>query len=44
MKIHPVEAGLFHVERQMDMTKLKVAFRQFANVPRNRSKIAYWAM
>ena len=44
MKIHPVGAGLFHVDRRTDMTKLTVAFRQLANAPRNRSKIAYWAM
>ena len=35
MKIFPVEAELFHVDgrtdRQTDMTKLKVAFQNFAN-------------
>jgi len=31
MKIRPVEAELFHA----DMTKLKVAFRNFANAPQN---------
>jgi len=30
MKIHPVGAELFR-----DMTKLRVAFRKFANVPIN---------
>ena len=33
MKIHPVGAELFHVDRRKDMTKLIVAFRNFANVP-----------
>jgi len=31
MKIRPVEAGLFHADGQTDMTKLIVAFRNFAN-------------
>jgi len=43
MKIRPVEAELFHVgertdgqtDRQTDMTKLIVAFRNFANAPNN---------
>jgi hypothetical protein len=42
MKILPVGAELFHadsrtdrqVERQTDMTKLTVAFRNFANAPK----------
>jgi len=35
MKIRPVEAKLFHVDRQTDMTKLRVivVFRNFANTP-----------
>jgi hypothetical protein len=37
MKIHPVGAELFHVDRRTDerrdMTKLTVAFRNFANAP-----------
>jgi len=32
MKIHPVGAKMFHVDRRTDMTKLTVAFRNFANV------------
>jgi len=32
MKIHPVGANLFHVDRWTDMTKLLVAFRNLANV------------
>jgi hypothetical protein len=39
MKIHPVGAELFHADGQMDkqtdMTKLKVAFRNFENGPKN---------
>ena len=38
MKIRPVGAELFHAERrtdgQTDMTKLIVAFRDFANAPK----------
>jgi hypothetical protein len=33
MKIRPVEEELFHVDGRTDMTKLTVAFRNFANVP-----------
>jgi hypothetical protein len=36
MKIRPVEAELFHADRtdgQTDMTKLVIAFRNFANAP-----------
>ena len=35
MKIRPVGAELFHADRRTDMTKLIVAFRSFANVPKN---------
>jgi len=35
MKILVVEDELFHAERRTDMMKLIVAFRNFANVPRN---------
>jgi len=39
MKIHPVGAGLFHTDRQMngqaDLMKLIVHFRNFANAPKN---------
>jgi hypothetical protein len=31
MKIRPVGAELFYADRQTDMTKLMVAFRNFAN-------------
>jgi hypothetical protein len=35
MKIRPVGAELDHADRQTDMTKLAVAFRNFANAPKN---------
>ena len=39
MKIRPVGAELFHADRrtdgQTDMTKIIVAFRNFANAPKN---------
>jgi len=35
-KIRPVGAELFHADRQTDITmKLIVAFRNFANAPKN---------
>jgi hypothetical protein len=34
IKICPVGAELFHADRQTDMTKLIVAFRNFANAPK----------
>jgi hypothetical protein len=33
MKIRPVGAELLHADGQTDMTKLIVAFRNFANAP-----------
>jgi len=39
MKIRPVGAELFQADRQTDMTKLTVPFRNFANAP----KIQSWA-
>jgi hypothetical protein len=40
MKIRPVGTELFHADRrtdrQTDMTKLIVAFRVFANAPKNQ--------
>jgi len=30
-----VGAELFHADGQTDMTKLRVAFRKFANAPKN---------
>jgi hypothetical protein len=45
MKIHPVGAELLHADRRTDgwtyMTKLKVTFRRFANVPKNGFKERY---
>jgi len=38
MHIHPVGAELFHAGLQTDMTKLIVAFRNFANAPKNDTK------
>ena len=39
MKIRPVGAELFHADgqtdEQTDMTKLKIALRNFANAPKN---------
>jgi len=35
MKIRPMGAELFHVDGRTDMTKLKVACRNFANVLSN---------
>jgi hypothetical protein len=37
MKIRPVGAELFHADRETDMTKLIVAFRNFANAPKTRT-------
>jgi hypothetical protein len=41
MKVRPVGAELFHVDRQTDVTKLIVAFRNFANVPKKQLEIAF---
>jgi len=37
-KIRPVGAELFHADRQTDMAKLTVAFRNFANAPKMTEK------
>jgi hypothetical protein len=37
MKIHPLGAKLFHVDKQ-DMTKLIIGFCNFVNAPRNELK------
>jgi hypothetical protein len=34
IKIRPMEVELFHADRQTDMTKLRVAFPNFANAPK----------
>jgi hypothetical protein len=41
MKIRPVGAEFFHTDRQTYMTKLKVAFRDFANGPKNQEVPSY---
>jgi len=45
MKIRPVEAELLHADeqrdRQTDMTKLTVGFRNFANAPKNPQPISF---
>jgi hypothetical protein len=38
MTIHPVETTFFHADGQTDVTKLMVAFRNFANMPKNLLK------
>ena len=35
MKIGPLGAEFFHEDGQTDLTKLTVAFRNFAKVPKN---------
>jgi hypothetical protein len=37
MKFRPVGAELFDADGRIDMTKLIVAFRNFANAPKNWS-------
>jgi hypothetical protein len=37
MKICPVADEMFHAARQRGMTKITVAFRNFANAPKNRT-------
>ena len=38
MKIRPVGDELFHADRRTDMTKLIVAFRNFASAPKKETK------
>jgi len=38
MKIRAVGGELFHADGQTDMSKLTVAFRNFANVPKKEKK------
>ena len=44
MEIRPVGAEVFHADRHMygqtDMTKLIVAFLNFANAPKNKISVA----
>ena len=39
MKIRAVEAELFHADRRTNMTKLLVAFRNFANAHKNVARL-----
>jgi hypothetical protein len=39
LKIRPLGAEFFHADGQTDMTKLIVAFRNFANAPENLKDI-----
>jgi len=41
MKIRSVRAELFHADGRTHMTKLTVAFRNFANAPKNYKKKTY---
>jgi len=38
MIIRPVGAELSHADRRTDMTRLIVAFRNFANAPKNKAR------
>jgi len=40
MKIHPVEAELFHVDGQTHMSMLAVAFRNFMKEPKSKGQAA----
>jgi hypothetical protein len=40
MKIRPVRAELFHADGQTDMTKLVVAIRNFAKVPKKETRMS----
>jgi hypothetical protein len=37
MKIRRAGAEMFHADRRTEMVKLTVAFRNFANAPKNQS-------
>jgi hypothetical protein len=39
MKIRPMGAELFHADGRADMTKLIVAFRNFANAPKKSANV-----
>jgi hypothetical protein len=43
MKIRPVGTELFQVDGQPDMTKLIVAYRNFANAPKNSALCSHSA-
>jgi hypothetical protein len=39
MESPPVGAELFHADKQKDMTKLIVVFRNFANAPKSEKEL-----
>jgi hypothetical protein len=39
MKTHPEGVDLFHADRRTDITKLVVAFRNFANAPKQLTEL-----
>jgi len=39
MKIRPVGSELFHMHRRTDMTKVIIAFRNFAKAPDTTTKM-----
>jgi hypothetical protein len=41
IKIRPVKTEMFHVDRRTDITKLIVAFRNFANAPKQFNLLHY---
>jgi len=41
MKIRPIGAELFHANRQTDMMKLIVAFRNITKAPENSQLMSY---
>ena len=41
IEIRPMEAELFHSDRQREMTNLIVAFRNFVNAPNKRDVQSY---
>jgi hypothetical protein len=43
MKIRPMAAELYQVEKQTDMTKLIVAFRNFGEAPKKRGIFSVFA-
>ena len=43
MEIRPVGAELFRANGRKDMTKLTVAFRNFANAPKNDLTYKLWS-
>ena len=40
MKIRTLKAELFRADRRTDLTKLRVAFRNFANAPKNEQMLS----